>query len=147
MVAENEIGVRRNDDFGTGAVVAEIIEDVRLIEKIPVYVNSAIVDFDVVPSNADNTLDVTLARIVGIAKDDDIATLYRLPVVDKLINEDTFLIVEARHHAGAFDFDWLINEHDDKNGDSEGDDDVAHPRDQVSLLCRWWGFAHRVFQG
>ncbi len=47
--------------------------------------------------------------------------------VNKLVDEDALLVGEKRRHAGAFDFHRLIEKHDDDEGKTDGNEQVAGP--------------------
>ncbi len=77
--------------------------------------------------HADHALDVALRGIARIAEHHDIAALDRFQPIHKLVDEDSFLVFERRHHAGAFHFHRLIQENDDEGGDRQRDNKVTEP--------------------
>src|ERR1700737_1329429 len=60
-------------------------------------------------------------------KDDDVAALDRLQLVNKLIDEDSLLVLETGKHAGAFDANRLIKEDDKEGGKKHRQKQVASP--------------------
>src|SRR5271170_5111881 len=62
-----------------------------------------------------------------IPENNDIAPLDGFETIDKLVDKNPFLVGQKRSHAGAFDFYWLIQEHDDDEGQADGDQKIARP--------------------
>jgi len=65
--------------------------------------------------------------IERIPEHDDVSALNRLEAVDKFVDENAFLVGEQRGHAGAFDFYRLVQEDDDYQRETDGDQQVARP--------------------
>src|SRR4030095_866655 len=84
--------------------------------QIPaVYSDHSLVNLYRVAWQTYNSLDVTLRRIVRKPENHDVASSNRwgpakIVVVDQLIDEDSFTIVQARQHRRALDFHRLHNE-------------------------------------
>ena len=53
-----------------------------------------------------------------------------MQAINELVDEDTLLIVEGGHHAGAFHFHWLIQEQYYDDGQDHGKNQVARPMQQ-----------------
>jgi len=51
-----------------------------------------------------------------IPEDNHVAAVNGLEAVDKFVDEDALLVGEERRHAGAFDFDRLVQEDNDDEG-------------------------------
>src|SRR5579872_6554229 len=80
-----------------------------------------------VSGNSDYTLYKTLRGVPRIAEYYDVAMLDGLNAIDEFIDENALLIVQGRHHAGALNLHWLVQEDDDERRNRERDDQVAHP--------------------
>src|SRR5215470_6157451 len=130
MIAEDEVAARRHYDFGVGPLVGIGRRDVVLDHWLFVYVYLPRVNANLVAGNADHALDVALGRVAGIAEDHDVAALDRFPAVDELVDEDALLVVEGRHHAGAFNLHRLVQKDDDESGDRQRNDEVSQPYSQ-----------------
>jgi hypothetical protein len=115
----------RNDAFGLGAFVAVAVGDVGLAEGVLVDIDRSVVDAEGVARESDDALDVALGVVAGVEEDDDVAAVDGLETVGELVDEEAILILEAREHAGTFHADGLVEEQDDEDGDSEGNEDVA----------------------
>ena len=127
MVAHDEILV--GDDAG-GAVrtgVGELRGDVRFVEEAAVHINAAAADFDGFAGEGDDALDEGFAAVERIPKNDDVAALDGTKVIEEFVNENALFVVQERGHAGAFNFDGLIKENDDDDGQRGGDEKVAGP--------------------
>src|SRR5437588_8368094 len=70
---------------------------------------------------------VALRGIPGIAEDDDVAALDRLPPVHELVDEDALLVVERGHHAGALHLHGLVQEDDDECRNRQRNDEIPQP--------------------
>ena len=53
--------------------------------------------------------------------------LNRLKAVDKLVDENSFLVAQQRRHAGAFDLYRLIQENNDDHRQYQGNGQIARP--------------------
>src|SRR5256885_419708 len=95
------------------------------------------VNAESVAGNGDDTFDVTFRRIARVAEDDNIPAFNRFQPIHELVDEDSFLIFERRHHADAFDFYRLVEKNDDECRDGKRDEEVAQPNGQSSSqACR-----------
>src|SRR5580765_7313701 len=110
MVAQYKEGLSRNCDLLKRALVCVVSRYVILFDRAVVQKNLAVINADAVPCNTDDALDVTFRRITRIAKHHNVAALNRSKPVDKLVDEDAFLIIQRGHHAGAFYLYRLIQE-------------------------------------
>ena len=88
-----------------------------------VDVDATETDLDaVLLGDSDDALDIALAGIVGVTEDDDVSAIDAFVAIDEFVDEDSFLIAESGHHAGAFYLHRLINEYDDEGGNGQRDD-------------------------
>src|SRR5438270_578030 len=85
-----------------------------------------------------------------IPENHHVAALNRLEAVDKFVDEDAFLVREQRRHAGAFDFYGLVEEDDDDERETDGDEQVARPDANLfaevvcGRSCSWSGSRRRA---
>src|SRR5258708_4674034 len=114
VVSQHEIAIRRDYDFGIRMLVGELFRNVRLRHKLSVAINASAIDAYTVAGTANHAFDKALARVPRIAEHHNIAEGNVLQTVDQLVDEDTFLIFQARLHAAAFDFHRLINKENDE---------------------------------
>ena len=127
MIAQDEIAIRRHDDIGIRARIGVNPRHVWFVDGFAVNVHSAGVDANVVASQTDYSLNETFRGVTWITKDDDISARDRLDSIDELINEDPLLVLERRHHGGAFDLHGLVQEDNDEARDSQGDNQIPQP--------------------
>src|ERR1700746_3581496 len=127
VVTQHEVAARRHGDLRVRALVGVSRRHVIFFDGFPVDVDLTGIYADVVPGNANDPLDVALRGIARIAKNHNVTPLNRFPAIDELVNEDTLLIVEGRHHACAFDLHRLIKKNDDEGRDGERDDEISKP--------------------
>ena len=127
MVAHNEKRIGRNALRAVGGGVGELRGDVRLIEEAAVHKDAAGADLDGFARKTDHALDEGLAAVERIPEDDHVAALNGAEVIDELVDENALLIAQKRRHAGAFDFDGLIEKNNDDDGEDGGDEKVAGP--------------------
>src|SRR5579862_1207550 len=127
MVSEDEETVGRNDQLVEGTSIGVIAWNVVFVERVSVDVHLAVLDADAVAGNSDDALDVTFRGVSRIAEHDDVAALDRLPAIDELVDEDAFLVLEAGHHTGAFDFYRLIKKNNNERRDRERNQKIARP--------------------
>ncbi len=106
-----------HNKFRVGARVGILGRHVGFVEGVVVHVDLPGIDANPVASHPDYAFDVALRRIARIAKDHNVAALNRFQTIDKLVDEDAFLVFERRHHAGAFDLHRLVEEDDDEGRD------------------------------
>jgi len=127
VVAHDKVIVGGDAD---GAEIAEIFvlrRYVRLGDDFTVDEDGALADFDSLAGKADDALDERFGAVEGIPENDDVAALDGREAIDKLVDEDALLIGKERSHAGAFDFDGLVEEDNDDEGEADGDEQVAGP--------------------
>ena len=94
MIAENEEAVGRDDDLAIRASIRVIAGNIVFVQRFPVHVDQPIFNADAVAGNSYDALDVALRSVARIAEDDNIATLDGFPAIDKLVDEDPFLVFE-----------------------------------------------------
>src|SRR6266850_4645662 len=136
VISQHEVTPGRHHDFGIGALIRVGRRNVVFDDRLLVDVQLARIDADLVSGNADHALDIALRGIPGITEYDDVAALDRLPAIDELVDEDTFLVVERGHHAGAFDLHWLVEKDDDERRDRQRDDQIPQPYRQQRRRAR-----------
>src|SRR5690349_18190637 len=100
--------MRRDCGFRHRAIVEVFAGNVCFFDGMAVDVDLPFDDTNTVSGNANHTLDVALRWIKRIMKDNDIASLDRLKLVNELVDEDALLVLQTRQHAGAFHTHWLI---------------------------------------
>src|SRR5580765_231704 len=127
MVPQHEIAVRWDDRLRVGTLVCVDGRYVVFFKLLAVHVHLAGINSDDIARHSYHPLDIAGRRIPRVAKYYDISALDRFPAVDELIDEDAFLVVERRHHAGAFDLHRLVQEDDDERRNGEGNYQVAQP--------------------
>src|SRR5271165_209029 len=127
MIAQHKIAFRGNYGFSIGALVLVIAWHIVLIDRLAVDKHPAGIDLDVVPRQADDSLDKALRGIPRITEHDNIAALDWLQPVHELVHEDAFLIFERRHHACTLYFYWLVQEDNDETGNGQRADQVPQP--------------------
>jgi len=149
VVAHDEIAVLGDAEWAVVAHVFILRRDVRLVDGAAVDIDDALANLDIFSRKTDDAFDERFRMIERIPENNNIAALNRLEAVDKFIDEDALLIGEERRHAGAFDFNRLIEENDDDESEADGDEEVAGPNtDFVSqrMDCRGrrgWSFRNR----
>src|SRR5262249_50040973 len=112
------------------ALVDVLRWNIVFFQGAAIEVDLAAIDADPVSGQADHTLDIALRGVPRITEDHNVAALDRLPSIYELVDENALLVIEGRHHAGAFDFHRLVEEDDDEGRDGQGNDEVAHPDGQ-----------------
>jgi len=126
IIAEDEIGVGRDGLFVQ--CVGGRLVDVRLVEGDAVDVDHALLDFDGVAGQADDTLDVVLFRVTQRPEDDDIAALWLADVVGDLAHQKSLALVQAGLHTDTDDDETLdggLNDQEDEQGEYGSDEDFA----------------------
>src|SRR5262249_12536609 len=113
-IAEDEVRIGRNTGLDHRPDVEVFGRDVWLRQQNPVYIYLPITDANAVSWNSNHPLDVALARIERIMKDDDVTPLDGFKLVYKLVDKYSFLILQPRKHAGTFNLDGLIQKDDDE---------------------------------
>src|SRR5579859_2142687 len=139
MITQDEIGIVRDHRVRVGLCVLVVRRDIRLQQLLAVYKNAPEVDPDPVAGQPDHALDEAFLRVARIMKYHDVTALNTLKMVDQLVNEDSFLVLQPRLHASALDLDWLINKQNDEQRDQNGKKQVAHPRAQRAQSGRLGG--------
>src|ERR1700687_3233392 len=147
MIAEHEVAVGGHHDLRGRTLVGVGGGYVVFFESLSIYEYFTRFDPDAVSRQADHPFDETLRSIARVAEHHDVATLDRLQAVHVLVDEDTFLVVERGHHAGAFHLHRLIQKNNNERGDSQRDHQVAQPyrehgqsarrNGRGSLLAAW----------
>jgi hypothetical protein len=136
MITQYEVISNRHNDGPIGTVVYVSEWHVVFVNGISIHIDLSSFDANAIPRYTDHAFDETLGRIAGIPEDHNVSALDRFEAVDEFINEDTLLIIEGRHHAGAFNFHWLVQKDDDKSRNGKGDYQVSQPDgyDQPRLM-------------
>src|SRR6266567_2630731 len=127
MVAEYEETMGRDRHLRIRPRICIRRRNVVLVQRLIVHVDLAAINADAVARHPDHALDVALGGIARIAEDHNIPTLDRFQPVYKLVDEDSFLVVERGHHAGSLNFHRLVEEDDDESRDRQRNDEIAHP--------------------
>jgi len=87
----------------------------------------AVFDIDALARQAYDALDVVCAWIIGIFKNDDVASCRLLEVVSETINDQKLARSECWVHRCAIYDEWLSDKPANREGDDEGDDDNLYP--------------------
>jgi len=127
MIAHHKITSAGNFDRAIVADVGVLWRDVRLGDGLAIDVDNAAANFDALAGEANDAFDERLGAIQGIPEHDDVAANDGLETIHKLVDEDALLIGKERGHAGALDFNRLIEEHDDDQGEPDSNKQVASP--------------------
>src|SRR5215467_2739885 len=85
-----------------------------------VQINPAIKNANPVSGQPNYALDKTLACVARVVEYHDVATLDIFQFVSQLVDEDPFLVLQARLHALAFNFYRLVDKQDDEQRDANG---------------------------
>jgi hypothetical protein len=141
MVAHDEIAAGGQSGGTVVADVGVLRRDVRLGDFAAVDVNDAATNFDGFSGQSDDPLDERFGTIQGIPEDNYVATIDGLEAVDEFVDEDALLIGKEGGHAGAFDFYRLIEENDDDQGETDGDEEIAGPHANFVAEQVIWGSA------
>ena len=89
-------------------------EHVGLLQATAVHQHLPPENLDPVARNAHHSLDVVLAGVARIPEHHHVAALDAPQTVGVFVDEDTLLIGQSRHHAGALYLYRLVQEHDDE---------------------------------
>ena len=103
-----------------------LLQSLAIIE----YLDEVYPDPPLLPADAIDRAKVrAVAQIIAcdIHPLNNVAPLNRLQPVHVFVDEDTLLVVERRHHAGAFNFYRLVKKNDDECGNCQRDNQVAKP--------------------
>src|SRR5579863_4406319 len=114
--------------FLVGPQISVFVGNIIFFQRVVVDKNLSGNNPHTVTAHPDHALNKALRRVTWIAKYDNVATFDRLPAVNEFIDENAFLVVERRHHAGALNFYRLVKEDDDEAGNRQGYDQVPEPR-------------------
>src|SRR5262245_58984088 len=106
--------------------------NVSLFNQLAIDVNLTVANRDDISGNPEDTLDEGFAGILRIPEDDDVAAVDLLKVIDKLVDENSFLIEQLRLHTRAFDFHWLVQEDHHQEGNHHCQQDVLQPPSEFS---------------
>ena len=135
MIAEHVVMVVLHNGRGITLVINVFRGQIWLFEAPAINVNASIADADAVSGQAYDAFDIGLARIQGIPENNDVATLDRLKAVHEFVDEDALVILETRHHAGAFYLDRLVEKNDDDKGQQNRQNQVAQPEARLEELA------------
>src|SRR5258708_31894325 len=127
VIPHDEVTVRRHAHWSEIAQVLVLRRNVRLGHDLPIDVDGALPNFHRFARQTDHALYEGFRMIERIPEHDHIPTVNGLEAVDKLIDENAFLVGEQRSHAGAFDFYRLVQEDDNDQRKTDGDQEVAGP--------------------
>src|SRR6266851_9379633 len=127
VIAHHEITVLGNAHRPEIAQILVLPRHIRLGHNNSIDVNRALADLHGLATQAHDSFDERFRAVERIPEHYDVAALDGLEAVDKLVDEDAFLVGKQRGHAGAFDLYGLIEENDDDQGKADGDQQVAGP--------------------
>src|SRR6516225_9300186 len=127
MIAHHEVAAPRNCGSGVIADVRILRRNIRLGNLLPIDVDDAATNLDLLSRQGDDTFDKRLGAVQGIPEHYNIAAIDRLKAINEFIDEDALLVREERRHAGAFHLHRLIQKHDDYEGETDSDQQVAGP--------------------
>src|SRR2546423_828715 len=127
MIAHHEIFVLVHAHRPKVAQVLVLRRDIRLRHYLSFDVDGALPALYGLTRQADHALNGGFRMIEGIPEHDHITALNWLEAVDKIVDENAFLVGEQRRHAGAFDLHRLVQEDDDDQGQPNGNEQVAGP--------------------
>src|SRR3974390_564899 len=127
MIAEDKIGVRRNDDLGKRPHVFVGRRHIIFGGNLSVDVHQPVIDADAIAGQSNDTLDVALRGVSGVVEDDDVAAVNGLQPIDELVNEHSLLVGKSGHHAGAFDLYGLVEEDNEEHRNGERNEDITKP--------------------
>src|SRR5258708_17121278 len=99
MVAQQEVGVARNDELCIGTIVGIVAWHIVFVESLSVDIDFPVHNADSVSGNSNHALDVAFRDVARVAEYNNVAALDRLPPIDKLVDENPLLIFDASHHA------------------------------------------------
>src|SRR5437868_6941114 len=127
MVAQHEVGVARNDEFRIGTSVRIVARHIVFVESFSVDIDLPVLNADSISRNPNNALDIAFRGVARVAEYNNVAALDGLPAIDELVDENALLIVEAGHHADAFNLHRLVEKNNDERGNSERNQQIARP--------------------
>src|SRR5262249_31915143 len=132
VIAHDEIMVLCDFDGAIGRICRNVCRiEVWLIYLRIVDKEFTVFDLDLLFGQSDNAFDIRFGWIIGEEQHDDVPAFDRFFVahpfaqrVEKLVDKDTILIVELRHHALAFDAHWLNDEYDNEDRNHAREHDI-----------------------
>src|SRR6266853_746049 len=127
MIAHDEVHVTRNAHRTIVAQIFVLRRHVWFRERLAIHINGATANLHDLVGQRNDALDERFAAIEWIPEDNYVAALNRLKPINKLVDEDALLVGKERRHAGAFHFNWLIEEHDDDQRKANGDEQITRP--------------------
>ena len=127
VVAHHEITAPRYGERAEIRNVGVLRGHVGLGNLDTVHVENTVANFDGFSRKAHYTLDEGFRAVQGVPEDHHVAPANGLEPVNKFVDEDALLVGEQWGHAGAFDLDRLVKEHDDDERKTDGDEEVAGP--------------------
>ena len=121
MVSQHEVLVRRDDFRPVRTVVAIFLWHVALVQLSAVYMNDPVLHRYRIAGQPDDPLDIALGGVFGVPEHDRIAAFdfAETELIAELIDEETFLIEKARHHAGPFDLYRAIEKQNHQQCDED----------------------------
>ena len=144
IVAEDEVLVALERDRtrgrGIGLIKVRLLQDfaVRILVVIDLDLTAG--DLDRLSRQADDALDEELRRIVRIAEDHDVAAARIAEAITDLVDDQIFMIIEARLHRCALHIERLDEEVADRDDDGERDRDHLDQFEEQAQGCffRFW---------
>lgn len=135
MVAHHPKITLWNGLFRNGATVLIALGHVWLIDALAIHIDSTVGDFQIIAGERNDALDVALRWIARVVEYHHIAPMNLFEPVDKLVDEEAIVVVQARLHAGALDPYRLVDASDDERGNPYGHCQVAQPGLEVRAEC------------
>ena len=127
VVAHHEITAPRYGERAEIRNVGVLRGHVGLGNLASIYIENTVSNLDGLSRKAHNPLDERLRAVQRIPEDDHVAAADGFEPVDEFVDEDALLVGEQWGHAGAFDLDRLVKEHDDDERKTDGDEEVTSP--------------------
>ena len=101
--------------------------DIAFINGFPIDEGLAISDFNGIPANSNDTLDEITPRITGVLEDNDFPPLRLTQVVNQLIDNQTFFILQGRPHGRTGNHIGLDQKSSDSQSQDHSDDNGKQP--------------------
>src|SRR5581483_8217229 len=121
--------------------------DERFSQRFAIDVNPAGMDAHPLPRQSNHSFDIALGGIQGIMKHHDIKSVDRFESINKLVDEDPFVVIKLRHHAGAFHLHGLVEEHNHNKSHEQRKNQIAQPvaavKEAPSIFRRVLLLCHR----
>src|SRR2546423_7506603 len=127
VVAHHKIHVSRHANRAIVAHVFVLRRDIGFRQWSSVNINNSLANLNGLARQAHHALDKGLRAVQGVPKHNYVAPLDGLKAVYKLVDEDALLVREQRRHAGAFDLNGLIQEDDNDQSETDGNEQIARP--------------------